>query len=74
VTAVGKPYKLPLRAHAARAAVTDALAAATGVTGVGADTEDGQTVVTVAVDRDADRQAIDDILARFTLTYRITEH
>lgn len=73
VTAVGKPYKLPLRAAAARAAVTDALADIDGIAQVVADTEDGNTVVTIGTDPGADHQAIEAILTRYTLTYRIAE-
>jgi fatty-acyl-CoA synthase len=72
VTAVGKPYKLPLRAEAARAAVSDALADIDGVATISADTEDGATVVTVATDPGADHRAIEATLGRYTLTYRIT--
>ena len=40
---------------------------------VRADTEDSATVVTITVEAHADHQVIDDILARYALTYRITE-
>jgi fatty-acyl-CoA synthase len=73
MTAVGKVYKLPLRADAVRIAVTEALIGVTGIDTIAADAEDGATVVTIAVDPSADRQAIDDILTRYTLTYRIAE-
>lgn len=73
VTAVGKPFKLPLRADAARAAVVDALADVAGVTTIEAGTEDAATVVTLTVDHSADREVIDKILARYALNYRITE-
>jgi len=72
VTAVGKPYKLPLRAEAVRAAVSEALADINGVATITADTEDGTTVVTVATDPSADHRAIEAILGRYTLTYRMT--
>jgi fatty-acyl-CoA synthase len=73
VTAVGKPYKLPLRADAARTAVTEALAEIDGVANVLAATEDGATVITITADPGADHQAIDTLLSRYTLTYRIAE-
>lgn len=73
VTAVGKPFKVPLRADAARAAVVDALAEVAGVVAVAAITEDAATVVTISVDHAADREVIVKILARYALNYRITE-
>lgn len=73
LTAVGKPFKLPLRADAARAAVVDALGDVSGITAIEAGTEDAATVVTLTVERSADREVIDKILARYALNYRVTE-
>jgi len=73
ITAVGKPYKLSLRADAARSAVQEALAGAVGVDGVEAAVDDGSIVVTVTIDSDADAEAINDTLGRYTLTWDIKE-
>ncbi|OHV04440.1 acyl-CoA synthetase [Mycobacterium talmoniae] len=73
VTAVGKPYKLPLRADAARTAVVEALAGLSGVVAVDVTTDDAAAVVTIAVTAAADRQAIDEALTRYALTCRVTE-
>ena len=73
VTPVGKPYKLALRADAARTAVREALSGVPGIQDVGARTEDGSTVVSVTVTASADHRAVEDILGRYPLTYRITE-
>lgn len=72
VTAVGKPYKLPLRAEAARTAIADALAA-NGDVEVSAGEENGDTVVTITINNPADRQPVEAVLDRYTITYRITE-
>ena len=74
VTAVGKPYKLPLRADAARTTVREALAGVTGVREVAAGAEDGSAVVTVTLADSADPRAVEQILGRYPLSYRITEH
>lgn len=73
VTAVGKPYKLPLRADAARSAVRDAVADVDGVRGVTADTEDAATVVTVRVAPGTDRAPVEAILGRYALTWRLVD-
>jgi fatty-acyl-CoA synthase len=73
VTAVGKPYKLSLRADAARRAIEDVLAGAVGVDGVGAGVDDGSIVVTVTVDSPADVAAIDATLSRYALKWDIKE-
>ena len=49
VTAVGKPYKLPLRADAARRVLTDVLADIDDVEGVGAEADSGSVRVTVTL-------------------------
>jgi fatty-acyl-CoA synthase len=73
VTAVGKPYKVGLRADAARSAIEDALAGTVGVDGVDATVDDGSIVVTVTVDPSADAEAIAAILGRYTLTWDIKD-
>ncbi|MCV7229488.1 acyl-CoA synthetase [Mycolicibacterium komossense] len=71
VTAIGKPYKLPLRADATRNAVVEALSGLSGVEAVDAGTEGGSTVVTVTVNERADREAVESTLSRYPLTYRV---
>jgi fatty-acyl-CoA synthase len=73
VTVVGKPFKLSLRADAARGAVEEALAEVGGVDGVDASVDDGSIVVAVTVDSDADVVAIKAMLGRFTLNWDIKE-
>jgi fatty-acyl-CoA synthase len=73
VTAVGKPYKLGLRADAARSAIEEALAGTASVDGVDAIVDDGSIVVTVTVDPSADTEAINATLGRYTLTWDIKE-
>ncbi|OBJ44987.1 acyl-CoA synthetase [Mycolicibacterium mucogenicum] len=73
VTAVGKPYKLPLRADAARSAVRDALVAVPGVADIEAAVDDGAIVVTVVVDAGADPDAIAATLGRYALAWDIKE-
>ncbi|KAA0098750.1 acyl-CoA synthetase [Mycolicibacterium sp. P1-18] len=71
VTAIGKPYKLPLRADAARRVVGEALAGHPGVT-VAADVENGSPLVTVTVTDGAGRDAVDRALSRYALAYHVT--
>lgn len=73
VTAVGKPYKLPLRADAAHAAATDALADHTGIEYIAAAVEDGSPVVTITLNSSADRRAVEDTLGRYPMTTRLEE-
>ena len=70
VTAVGKPYKLGLRADAARAAIAEALP---GVHAVDAAIDDGSIVVTVTVDSGADTDSVAATLGRYALTWHIKE-
>lgn len=71
LTAIGKPYKLPLRADAARCAVRDALATTPGVTQVEAEIQNGTPVVTVIVESSADPDAVTAQLNQFTVTWRM---
>jgi acyl-CoA synthetase (AMP-forming)/AMP-acid ligase II len=73
VTAVGKSYKLPLRADAARTAIRDALADYAGIESVDATVEDGSAVVTVTVGPDADREAIERAVGRYPVRSRLEE-
>ena len=74
LTAIGKPYKLPLRADAARRAASDALGDLHGVVEVQADLDGGSPVVTVKVDSSADHDAIATVLDQFTTTWLIEPH
>lgn len=71
LTAIGKPFKLSLRADAARCAVRDALATMPGVTQVEAEVQDGTPVVTIVVDSSVDHDAVAAQLNQFTVTWRI---
>jgi fatty-acyl-CoA synthase len=67
MTDVGKPYKLPLRADAARRAISAALAGFD----VDAVVEDGSVVVTVTVPSGGDESAVKDVLGRFAIASRV---
>lgn len=73
VTAVGKPYKPPLRADATRSAIRDALVTVPGVVDVEVAVDDGAIVVTVVVDAGADTEAIAAPLGRYALAWDIKE-
>ncbi|MDT5067843.1 MAG: fatty-acyl-CoA synthase [Mycobacterium sp.] len=73
VTAVGKPYKLGLRADATRDAVEEALVDMDGVDGIDARVDDGSIVVAVTVNAEADTEAISAVLGRYPLTWKIEE-
>ncbi|MGZ8801413.1 MAG: acyl-CoA synthetase [Mycobacterium sp.] len=74
VTAIGKPHKLPLRAHAARQVVATALAGHSGVT-VDARVDDGTAAITVTLADPADHNEVHRALGRYSITYRISgEH
>lgn len=73
VTAVGKPFKLPLRADAARRAITDALTGLPGVVEVEAAVDDGTVAVTVVVGTGTDTDAIAATLGRYALAWDIEE-
>jgi fatty-acyl-CoA synthase len=73
VTAVGKPYKLSLRADATRAALSEALREMAAVHAVEADIEDGGIVVTVSADEAAHaavKRALDEYGVRWRITHR----
>jgi len=73
VTAVGKPYKLPLRADAARDAVQEALSQFEGVHDVSAMVDDGSVVVAITLDSSADEAAVRAVLDRYTVNCDIKE-
>jgi fatty-acyl-CoA synthase len=70
VTAVGKPYKLALRADATRRAVADALA---GFPSTQVDTaiDDGSVVTTVTVTDDTDTEAVTAVLNQYALRWHL---
>ena len=73
VTAVGKPYKLGLRADAAHTAISEALAETSGVHAVDTAVDDGSIVVTVTVDPCAATDTIAATLGRYALAWHIRE-
>jgi fatty-acyl-CoA synthase len=73
ITAVGKPFKLPLRADAARTAAADALAGHAGIDSIVAVVEDGSPVVTITLTSSADRQAVEDTLGLYSITSRLED-
>jgi fatty-acyl-CoA synthase len=73
VTAVGKPYKVPLRADAAHFAAKDALADHAGIESVTAAVESGSAVVTVTINPSADRRAVEEVLGRYSMASRLEE-
>jgi fatty-acyl-CoA synthase len=71
LTAIGKPYKLSLRADAARRAAHDALAHLNGIAEIDATINDGVPVLTITVAPSADRGAIAAVLDDYTTGYQI---
>ena len=70
VTAIGKPYKLPLRVDAARRVIGKALAVFREVA-VDAVIEDGAVIVTVTVRPDVDESAVKEVLGRYAIASRV---
>jgi fatty-acyl-CoA synthase len=73
VTAVGKPFKLGLRANAAQHAIEEALEGVVGVHAIEARVDDGSIIVTVAAGLEADLEAIDATLGRYALAWELKE-
>ncbi len=73
VTAVGKPFKLGLRANAAQHAIEEALEDVVGVHAVEARVDDGSIIVTVTAGLEADLEAIDATLGRYALAWELKE-
>ncbi len=71
VTAVGKPYKLPLRADAARRELSRALDGLDPVPAVHTAVEDGSLVAIVEVGSPADEAAVTPILDRYAVAWKI---
>jgi fatty-acyl-CoA synthase len=71
VTAVGKPYKLPLRADATRRELLDALDEVEAVQAVHTRVDDGSVVASVVVCSPADEAAVKPILGRYSITWNV---
>jgi fatty-acyl-CoA synthase len=71
VTEVGKPYKLPLRADAARRAVLDALRGIDAHATVDTRIEDSDPVVAVTVAPGTDVGAVGALLGRYAITWEL---
>lgn len=71
LTAIGKPYKVPLRADAARVAVHDTVAGLAGIVSVEAQPNGGVPVVTVTVGPSADLEAVRTLLDQFAIAWEI---
>jgi len=71
VTAVGKPYKLALRARATQDAVTEALSGVEGVATVSAAVTDGTIAVSIALDDSHAQRDISTVLNRFAITWKV---
>jgi fatty-acyl-CoA synthase len=72
VTDVGKPYKLALRAMATQDAIAEALAGVHGVASVSTQIEDGSVIAIVDVHADTDEGAIDEVLGRFAVPWKVS--
>lgn len=73
MTAVGKPYKLPLRADAVCRAVQEALDQFGGAHEVIATADGGSIVVTVTLDPAADEAALGTVLDRYAIAWVMKE-
>jgi fatty-acyl-CoA synthase len=69
VTAIGKPYKLSLRADATRRAVLEALTPISPNATVEARIEDGIAVATVATPPETDPATVEALLGRYAITW-----
>jgi fatty-acyl-CoA synthase len=71
ITAVGKPYKLPLRADATRRAVIEAVADLGDGIEITTTIEDGAVAVTVTVAPDTDQGAVKATLDNYTIHWTV---
>jgi fatty-acyl-CoA synthase len=71
MTAVGKTYKLPLRADATRAEIQAALADRPGIDEVDATVDDGTVGVAVSLGPSADVESVRAMLDRYAIAYDI---
>ncbi|PQP23875.1 acyl-CoA synthetase [Rhodococcus opacus] len=72
VTAVGKLYKLALRADATRRELEHALATLAGIGSIQASVEDGSILATVEIDGTASEPAVKAILNRYAINWKVT--
>jgi fatty-acyl-CoA synthase len=72
VTAVGKLYKLALRADATRRELEHALATLAGIGSIQASVEDGSILATVEIDGTAGEPAVKAILNRYAINWKVT--
>lgn len=72
VTAVGKLYKLALRADATRRELEHALATVAGIDSIQASVEDGSISATVEIDRSASEPTVKAILGRYAINWKVT--
>ncbi|MGX7727813.1 AMP-binding enzyme [Rhodococcus sp. 2H158] len=73
VTAVGKPYKLALRAEAARAALATALDEIPGVEDVTAQVRNGDIHVEISLTTGTDRELVGKALSSYTVAWSLAE-
>ncbi|QRI78765.1 MULTISPECIES: acyl-CoA synthetase [Rhodococcus] len=71
VTAVGKPYKLALRADATRRELEHALAPIAGIDSVHASVVDGSILATIEVHGSAGEPAVEAILDRYAVNWKV---
>jgi fatty-acyl-CoA synthase len=71
VTDIGKPYKLALRADAARRETLAALTKVAGIRGVEAAVEDGSLVTIVEILPSADESTVTATLNRYAIDWRV---
>ncbi|TQC43082.1 acyl-CoA synthetase [Rhodococcus sp. WS4] len=72
VTAVGKLYKLALRADATRRELERALATVAGIGSIHASVEDGSLLATVEIDGSASEPTVKAILDRYAINWKVT--
>ena len=72
VTAVGKLYKLALRADATRRELEHALAAVAGIDSIRASVEDGSILATVEIDGSVGEPTVKAILDRYAINWKVT--
>ncbi|AII04189.1 acyl-CoA synthetase [Rhodococcus opacus] len=72
VTAVGKLYKLALRADATRRELEHALATVAGIDSIQASVEDGSILATVEIDGPAGEPTVKAILDRYAINWKVT--
>ncbi|MCX5046393.1 acyl-CoA synthetase [Aldersonia sp. NBC_00410] len=70
-TAIGKLYKLALRADATRRELEHALATVTGIAAIHAAVADGSIVATVEIDESASEPTVKEILDRYALNWKV---